>query len=30
MEDVGLVMQREPKLELVSHTGHNRFFFWLL
>ncbi len=29
MEDAGLAMRRGPKLELVSHTGHNRSFLGL-
>ena len=29
MEDVGLVIQRGPKLELVSHTGHIHPFLGL-
>lgn len=26
IEDVGLVMRKDPKLKLVSYTGHNRPF----
>ena len=29
MEDVNLAMRRGPKLELVSHTGHNLTFLGL-
>lgn len=29
IEDAGLAMRRSPKLELVSHTGHSRFFLSL-
>ncbi len=29
MEDTGLAIRRSPKLELVSHTGHSRFFLGL-
>ena len=29
IEDAGLAMQRGPKLELVSHSGHSRLFLGL-
>ena len=29
IEDAGLAIRRGPKLELVSHTGHSRFFLAL-
>ena len=29
MEDIGLAMQRNLKLKLISHTSHSYFFFSL-